>query len=205
MPFLIPLGIAAGGAFIGTKLAKGGKGAPKAVSPKDALIAQQTEASKFALGEARQVLPQARETLQDPLDFWKTILGGDRQEMLSVLAPEVNTIVSQYDTARRSLTNLAPRGGGRSAIQAESRFEEANAIQRLLQESRRRAAGEVADIGGRLTTLGVSELGISTGATGNLISSLLQAETAKRGQNIGAFTDIGVGIGEILALLFKKD
>lgn len=202
MPFLIPLGIAAGGAFLGTKLAGGGGKGTKAPSPKDALIAQQTEASKFALGEARQVLPQARETLQAPLDFWKTILGGDRQEMLSVLAPEVNTIVSQYDTARRNITNLAPRGGGRSAIQAESRFEEANVIQRLLQESRRMASREVADIGGRLTTLGVSELGISTGAAGNLISSLLQQETARRGQNIGVATDIGIGVGQILATIF---
>ncbi len=199
MPFIPAL--IAGGAFLGGTLLGGKKGA-KAPSPKDALIAQQTEASKFALGEARQVLPQARETLQAPLDFWKTILGGDRQEMLSVLAPEVNTIVSQYDTARRSLTNLAPRGGGRSAIQAESRFEEANVIQRLLQESRRMASREVADIGGRLTTLGVSELGISTGAAGNLISDLLRRETARRGQNIGTAADIGIGIGKILVSIF---
>ncbi len=199
MPFIPAL--IARGAFLGSKLLGGKKGA-KAPSPKDALIAQQTEASQFALGEARQVLPQARETLQGPLSFWETILGGDRQEMLSLLAPEVETIVSQYDTARRNITNLAPRGGGRTTAMAESRFEEAGLIQRLLQESRRMAAGEVADIGGQLTQLGVAELGISTGAAGNLISDLLRRETARRGQNIGTAADIGIGIGKILVSIF---
>lgn len=203
MPF-IPALVGLGGAFLGKKLFGGGKGAPKAASPKDALIAQQTEASQFALGEARQVLPQARETLQGPLEFWETILGGDRQEMLSLLAPEVETIVSQYDTARRNITNLAPRGGGRTTAMAESRFEEAGLIQRLLQESRRMATREITGIGGQLTTLGLGELGISTGAAGNLISDLLRRETARRGQNIGALTEVGVGIGEILALIFGK-
>ncbi len=188
--------------LFGLKKLAGGGGGPKPPKPRDVLIEQQVGASKFALGEAQQVLPQAREALQGPLDFWETILGGNRQEMLSLLAPEVETIVSQYDTARRNIANLAPRGGGRTTQMAESRFEEAGLIQRLLQESRRRAAGEIAGIGGQLTTLGVSELGISTGAAGNLISDLLRRETARRGQNIGTAADIGIGIGKILVSIF---
>ncbi len=195
MPFLVPLIpaiIGAGGAIGGGLLAR--SAAKKSARQLDPLIAQQKEAAGFALGEAKQTLTGARETLAGPLDFWKTILGGDRQEMLSALAPEVNTIVSQYDTARRNITNLAPRGGGRSAIQAESRFEEANVIQRLLQESRRRAATEVSAIGGQLTALGAAELGAATGTTTNLINSLL----AKREQDIGTSSSIGAGIGDIL-------
>lgn len=201
MPF-IPAIIGAVGAIGGGLLARSAQ--KKSARQLDPLIAQQKEAAGFALGEAKQTLTGARETLAGPLDFWKTILGGDRQEMLSALAPEVNTIVSQYDTARRSLTNLAPRGGGRSAIQAESRFEEANVIQRLLQESRRRAATEVSAIGGQLTALGAAELGAATGTTTNLINSLL----ARRQQDIGTMTQIGEGIGtlvgEVLGQIFKK-
>ena len=208
MPFLAPLApfvgplIGIGGSVAAAKI--GGKGGKKTKQQIAGLTAQQEEASEFALGEAKTTLPKALSALEGPLAFWQNLLGGDRQEMLSLLAPEVNTIISQYDTARKGIANLAPRGGGRTTQLAESRFEEANQISRLLQESRRRAAGEVAGIGGRLGALGLGELGSATGTAASTIQSLL----TKRGQDIGSASQLGEGIGGILAqiigLLPKK-
>jgi len=35
-------------------------------------------------------------------DFWSKILGGDRQKTMDVLGPEVTTIKSQYETAKKA-------------------------------------------------------------------------------------------------------
>lgn len=189
MPFLAPIAGAAIGALFGRK------GRKKSSQALESLTGQQAEASKFALGEAKQTLGQAREALQDPLDFYRTLLGGDRTALTETLAPEIGTVVGQFDTARKNIAQFAPRGGGRSAALGESQFKIADIITNLLAKSRRDAAGQVAAIGGQLGALGASELASAGGIAGSTINSLL----LKRKQDIAAQTQLGTGIGKLLA------
>lgn len=205
MPFLapfIPALVGLGGAAVSSLVGRGGrKRTEQAIT---SLTGQQQEASKFALGEAKQTLGQAREALQGPLEFYQTLLGGDRTALTETLAPEIGTVVGQFDTARKNIAQFAPRGGGRSAVLGESRFKVADIITQLLAKSRREAAGQVAAIGGQLGALGSSELATAGGIAGGTISSLL----VRREQEIAAQTQLGTGIGKLLAQIvaeFKKE
>ena len=202
MPFLAPFApaIAGGvGALIGGLRGKG-----RTERDIRGLTEQQREASEFALGEAKQTLGQAREALQGPLEFYQTLLGGDRAALTETLAPEIGTVVSQFDTARKNIAQFAPRGGGRTAQLAESQFDVADIITRLLTTARREAAGGIAGIAGQLGALGTGELGISTGSVANLLNTLV----ARRGQNIDVQTQLGTGIGRLISQIigaFDKD
>lgn len=145
--------------------------------------------------------------LDKSLNFLLPLLGGDKARVTETLAPEYDTILKQYDTARRTALETGPRGGAKGEAVAESTFAQTDAMSRLLQVIRREAASQVASISGAKVSAGESRAnrGVAKESLGlqsldNVIASL----TAKRGQNLQTYGDIGQGVGSVLASLILR-
>ncbi len=135
------------------------------------------------------------QVMQQPLNYYSGILGGDRQSMMETVAPEVNTILGQYDTAKRAVAENAPRGGGANTTQANAPYALSGEITNLLNTVRPQAAAATTDIGKFLSTLGTTE----TGQAGNLINQNAWTQLAKGGQQASTAGALGKAIGSILA------
>ncbi len=202
MGFLAPLlpaiigGASSAGVSYGLSKLGGGGGE----SPKSAAEQVLTEQTKFGTETAKRLIPEAETDLQAALKYWMPLLTGDRQGMMEAAAPEVNTILSQYDTAKRAVSELQPRGGARSLRMAEQPFDVAGAITNLLTRLRGEAAGGVERIGTELGALGVGTMAGGAGAAQSLLTAAMQ----QRGQNIGIGTTVGQGIGSLIAVLLGR-
>lgn len=135
--------------------------------------------------------------LQAPANFWQTLLSGDRTAMTSTLAPEISTVSSQYQAARKAASEFSPRGGGRTSDLSESRFKEGGDIQKLFEQGRVTAADKVTDISKIYSALGLSETGTAAGAAG----TQGQVATAARGQSMQQAQQQGQAAGQLFSLL----
>lgn len=115
--------------------------------------------------------------------FYKTVLGGSQEDTRSLLGPDVDTILSQYDNAAKAASNFGPRGGGRAAIMAEAPFKKTGAYGELLGKAKQTAAGGLTEIGGQKTA----------------------AKSAKRGQDVGILNSLQSGKNNSDYLQFQKD
>ena len=167
------------------------------------LLGEGSEASK----EGESLVDEGVGGLDKSLKYLLPLIGGDKSAVTSTLAPEYDTILKQYDTARRTISETGPRGGAKGEAIAESTFAQADAMSRLLQVIRREASSEVARVSGMKVSAGESRAnrGVAKESLGlqsldNVIASL----TAKRGQNLQTYGDIGQGIGSVVASLLLK-
>jgi hypothetical protein len=161
------------------------------------LTTAETDIAKFGLGEAKQNLPQARTSRQQPLNFFQALLSGDRNTILSALSPEVSTLTSQYDTGRKTAEEFAPRGGGRGAALEELPFRKASDIEQLVAGARATGAAGVTGIAQLLGNLGLGEVSAGTGAASAASENINTASAAKAQQQAQA----GQAIGTLVALL----
>lgn len=106
----------------------------------------------------------------DPaVGYWQRLLSGSRGEMVSAAAPEISAIGEGYRGAFKSLAELSPRSGGRTALISELPFRQARDITSLLQRARPEAAENLASAGTNLASLASSAYGGGTTAAGNLL------------------------------------
>lgn len=229
IPFLAKAGIGLGASILGSKI--GGKltgpsGTEKTIldAQMDALKrGQQMSAEAFPVGmEAARggigalqsgigATRGAMERLNPVIDYWSRLLSGNRGEMTSVLAPELNQIADNYRAAQMASANLTPRGGGRASLMQALPFQQARDVSTLLQTLRPQAAqglgqtvGQLGGLAGQIGSLGS---GLMSGGS-NLLSSanqsLLAGTTA--GRSILEFeaerrkraVESGQGIGNFL-------
>jgi hypothetical protein len=186
---LVKLGLT--GAGLGLQLANGSGG-------DNAATADQRALNTFALSNAQKNIGDARATFQLPLDYWSKILSGDRGAALTAMAPQVNTITSQYDTAFKALNELAPRGGGRNAGMQDLAFKKAGDITNLINSARPAAATNVADIGSRIAALGVPSLSVAASGINSAVSSGLTQQQIDDANSRSLGSSIGTMIGILL-------
>lgn len=139
--------------------------------------------------------------------FYKKVLGGDQESTRSLLGPDVDTVLSQYDNAAKAAVNLGPRGGGRTAILAEAPFKKAGVYGNILGQAKTTAAQGLTTIGGQKQAAStarrgqdVSELSVLTSGQESADRLAYEKETA----NNKAYGDLGSGIGSFLTNLIKN-
>lgn len=154
-----------------------------------------------ALPEGQKLLGQAESTLQQPIDYWSKLLGGDRAEMMSAVAPEAKTIMNQYDSAKNNISKFTPYGGGQTSLLSELPFKEAGDIQTLIQKLRPAAAGELGQLGaeqGKLSGQITNEGLTSAGQAGDSFSSMLDALLGQSKQNAPMQNEMGGALATLL-------
>ena len=127
------------------------------------------------------------------LDYWNSILSGNKSQMESAIAPEKNDILSQYRAKRKQLAASGSRSGGTNEAVAQSEFSQAGDVASLLQKLRPQAAAGESEIAGKIAQLGLgeSEMGSQQWmAALQAATNLSQQGVEKRGQDIGIFSTL---------------
>lgn len=205
LPALIGGSATIGGGLLAKKSAdSAAKKQQQLMSP---LIQSQADASKWSLDQAKIDIPNARNSLQGPLDFWNKILKGDRNAAMSVAGPSADQLAGQTAAANRTQAEFAPRGGRRTLMLGESPMGVTTSLNQGLLALRPTAADETKSIGQILAQLGLGEAGNATAAgasaiTGQLGASNLALQAAV--QSGAVMKDLGSGIGSLLRLLMTK-
>src|SRR5206468_86230 len=102
--------------------------------------------------------------------------------------------LSQFDKAKQSASQFAPRGGGRNAALQELPYREAGDITSLLQKVRPEAAKELTAISEFLSQLGLSEEQLAS----YNYATVLAANLEKSAQRQQMLSTIGKAIGAVL-------
>ena len=198
MPAAIPAIIGAagtiGGALLGNKKSSSEN---TALSGLSSLVNTEVVGQQQGLKSATPLLGQSSSDLKKVSDFLTPLLTGGRQAALESAAPEVNTILSQYDTAKKSISEFSPRGGGTNSQLADLPFKESGDITNLLSREKSAAASNLASVGGTEGSLASSLLPRDTGAGSSLLNYAL-GNKAQQGQMFGSLgTSIGTLLGKI--------
>lgn len=161
------------------------------------LTGVETDIAKYGLSQAKSTIPAATSGLESSLNFFQTLLSGDRNAIAALESPDIMNTEQQYTAARTTADEFSPRGGGATAASEESRFSEASDIAKLFTSARATGAAGVSQISEMLANLGLGELGASTTAANQGFQNI---ETSKENQQQqqGA---LGAGIGSLVALL----
>jgi len=162
-----------------------------------ALTGAETDIAQFGLGEAKKTLPKATSALAGPQNFFQALLSGDRNAILNAIAPEVDTLTSQYATGRKTAEQFAPRGGGRGAALAELPTRQAADISKLVHGARLTGAQGLMSVGQLFGQIGLGEMGAGTTAATTAFGDI---QTAKENQQQQA-ANTGAAIGGLIALL----
>ena len=156
---------------------------------------QQKRLSDLGIGYAEKVFPYGMDLanrglgeIQPALDFYRSILSGDRTEAMRTLAPETSRIGEGYNQALQSSRELIPRGGGGSAMRAEIPYRREADISNLISGFRSQAPAQLASIGTNLMNLGQGFTGQGAaylGGAGSNIGPLLGYAGESRKQTLG--------------------
>lgn len=170
----------------------------------DPLITKLRSSSDATRAQGDALSSMSSEALAPVLDYFKKLVGGDSQALLSATTPERSRVIDQYDTARKNLSEFGGRGGGSNAAQASSRFNEATDLSTITATARNNAVNSLGSIGTNLAGLGLSADQLASADLNEVISAVLgeqQLDAQKRGQNLSALSGLGEGVGSLIGLL----
>lgn len=171
------------------------------------LLGQNQQQQQFATPAGEANVTAAGGNLAQTADYEKGILSGDRSKILATEAPEISSLLSSYDAARKSAGQLAPRGGGRSEILNELPYKEAGDVNKLIQKARPEAAAALEKTATAQGLLGESEQSLANQDVNQSLNFLLgksgvQLQSAQLQGQSGAA--IGQAIGQLLPLILAE-
>lgn len=141
------------------------------------------DTSKSHLATGTATTAQGVQGLTGVQDFWKKYLSGDRTQLAQAIAPEANAVQAQADAARRQRQASATgRTGGTAA--AENQVDDATMAQinNFLFGVRPAAAGQEADVSGKIADVGQRDLALALGF-GNLAEGSASTLTQAAGES----------------------
>jgi Trp operon repressor len=177
---------------VGSLVGGAGKKATDTELPKGDL----SEMAAWLQPFGQKSMAAGQEGLESAMQFFKRLTSGDQGDITRAVAPGVNTIVSQYDAARKAISEFGARGGGRNEMLAELPFRQAGDIAKLVQGAQLEGAKQLPQVASLLSQQGLGAAGL----TAQNLRAMLEQEMEKRKQN----TELGVGIGQIAAMLLKN-
>lgn len=194
---LIGTGGAIGSSLLGSKLSK-----VKPTAAEQSVLSNQAAAQKMGMQTAGNLLPQGQNLIgmgtsaqQPVLNYWASLLSGNRGMATSAAAPELFQIGRGYETAKSTSAALNPRGGPTAAFNAELPFAQQRDVSTLLQHARPEAATNLLSAGQGLTGQGSTLLNSaiqaiygSTAAGREILGQQAQSRQleSERGRSIGA-------------------
>ena len=173
----------------------------------NATIAQLKQAGTAASARGTELGGMSQEQLGPILQILQQLTGGDPNALLAATRPERARVIDQYDTARKSIAQFSPRGGGTSAVLAQSRFDQADTSANITAEARQGAIKTSADLGTTLAGLGLNAQQLASMDLNSILQAILskkQLDLTKRGQNMEALAGLGEALGMIAAAKYRQ-
>lgn len=196
LPSIIGAGATLGAGALGSKLSKS----------KPSLLEQQQldrSAKEADLGLAerqrgaemsRNLFDLGQPAVQQPLNYWASILSGDRSKMTSALGPELSRIGGGYQQAGQTAAALNPRGGPTPDFLSQQPYSQQRDVSTMFQQARPQAAGQLAGTGSNLLANAINALYGSTAAG----RDVLNFEQARRERD----RESGISIGRTIYDIF---
>lgn len=204
MAFLTPLigpavkgATALGSSLLGSKLAKANP-----TQPEQKVLGQDAQAQQLGLDTANSTIPNAQNLIgmgsaayQPVLNYWSSILSGNRNAVTSAMGPEISRIGQGYNAAANTSAALNPRGGPSTSFLSELPFTQQRDVTSLLQQARPTAATNLFNTGQGITQTGSNLLNTainsiygSTAAGRDILNSSenMRKLEAERGKAIGS-------------------
>ena len=159
LPSLIGAGTTLGAGALGSKLAKS----------KPSLLEQQQLDRANLTGERGAAISQnlfdlGMPATRQPIDYWSSILSGDRSRMTSALGPELGRIGEGYQTAAQTSAALNPRGGPTPDFLSQQPYQQQRDVSTLFQQFRPQAAEQLSGAGSNLLANAINAIYGSTAA-----------------------------------------
>lgn len=201
---LIASGISAGGslgaAYMGSRAANSAQKNAAQRSPEElALIKSQTGLADQQRRQGSALFAGAMPGINKSLDYYKTLLSGDRAAQTAAVAPEAETIGQAYSGADKAVRRQLV-GGERDQALAENSRARAGQISRLITGQRPAAAQGVAGLSAGL----LGESGGFSGNAANITANLLGNETQNRQQANQVGRETGQNTTEQLGALIAR-
>lgn len=135
--------------------------------------------------------------LQPALEFLTSITRGDAGAIGDATRPERTRVLDQYDTARKSVAQFTPRGGGQTSTIARSFTDEANTLSNIFATGRREGATALSTLGTRLAGMGINAKALEGQDLTNLVNAYL-TQSAQEQQSSASF---GESLGTLAGML----
>lgn len=124
---------------------------------------QGSDLAKRSADQGFGLVQSASDTLNQPKNYFQSILNGDRANTTQTLAPQIAQIQQSLQQALTTGSTLNARGGGRASTLAGLPSQATTQINNLYDTARPAAATSLMDIGTREGALGTGVLGSSPG------------------------------------------
>lgn len=198
----IGAGVGAIGGFIGGlfKKKKSDKKIEGGTDP-GALQTSLANRGKQLQGKADVQQEEGMNALNTSLDYYGDILGNDAGAAMDATKAERGRVIDQYDTARQSIAEFGPRGGGTTSALANSRIQQGNQISDIGANQKAQAAQATADIGATIAGIGMTQEQIASADINAVIDSMLAQQgidVQKAGQKAALWGDIASVGGDII-------
>src|SRR5262245_40065217 len=141
---------------------------------------------------------QGSDMFRAVIPYVKAMAGGDQAALNVATMPERKRVIDQYDTARRSIAQFTPRGGGQATAMSNLYGQEASDLSGLFANARQQGVSQATDIGHVLSSLGLSAEGMSA-QTQAAIAQILQKQQEQKASGWAGFAQ---AIGEIIGTIF---
>lgn len=190
----LPAIIGAAGSIGGALLSKRGSGGSELLP-----AGLDVKALQDAIGSQKELggflTRQGQENLDDPLNFYQSIIGGDRTNMMQTLAPEISAINAQYQAP---LTE-AKLQGRESSLVPDIEAQRQGRISDLMFGLRPQAADKLSSIAMSLLNQGGNTMSDVSGklVDYNVIMRGIQQQGQARSSSM--WSSLGGSLGNILS------
>lgn len=196
--------IGGAGGFLSGLFGGGDKADTNAIDP---ILKSLQDKSADAGTQGKQLSGMGADALAPVLDYFKKVLGNDPSAIMQATQPQRGRVIDQYDTARKSIANFAPRGGGSSEAYAGSYVSEGQDLSALTSQARTEATGQAAQLGTALEGLGLSAQQLQSADLNTIIQAILSKQgldLIKSGQNKQMAAGLAEGLGTLLGLSLTR-
>jgi hypothetical protein len=147
IPAIISGGAAIGSALIGGKMGQSAANKAMEKTPEEqAAFANNTKLAGQQTGQSNQMFGMAMPAVRNSLNYYQTLLGGNRAARNAAVGSEAESIGSAYEGANQAVDRGYVQGGQRDLAVAENARAKAGAISRLTTGVRPMAAQGAAGI-----------------------------------------------------------
>ncbi len=187
--------VALGGASLALPFLFGGGNQGEDVTKQ---IGDVNSAAKGNLANGDQIQAQGSEALAPVLSYLSKLTSGDTATTLQAVQPQVNSVLAQYDTARKATAQFSPRGGGSNAAEATSRNQQGSDIASIIANARTNAVDKAGTIGTSLTQIGATQKAQAVQTMASTIYPLLEQEKQNQQGFDAFFSGLAKMIGPLL-------
>jgi hypothetical protein len=158
---------------------------------------QLTKLSGSLADTGKSLTGQGQDALGPVLQYFKALAGGDRAALLEATAPDRARILDQYDTARKTVANTTPRGGGQAGAVSQLEGRQASDLVTSLSSARTSGANALAGLGSTLVGQGTQATEAAATTLDDAVRQFQQLSASKTATN----ADLGGAIGAMIPFL----